>query len=62
MLNTTPYRHAEFISASHRVMAWCYTSKDPEPISGGRWVWHGAVSLKAPLTFRHAEHHPLPSC
>ncbi|MBQ9090000.1 MAG: hypothetical protein IJY58_03025 [Alphaproteobacteria bacterium] len=24
-----PYRHAELVSASHRVVAWCYTSKDP---------------------------------
>ena len=23
------FRHAEFISAPHRVVAWCYTSKDP---------------------------------
>ena len=34
----------------------------PELDSGWRWVWHGAVSLKAPLTFRHAEHQPLLSC
>ncbi len=48
----------------HLIELWhgALLSKDPEPSSGGRWVWQSAVSVKAPLTFRHAEHYPLPSC
>ena len=48
----------------HLIELWhgALLSKDPEPSSGGRWVWQSAVSLKTPLTFRHAEHYPLPSC
>ena len=62
MLNTTPTVMLNLFQHLMELWQSALSSKDPEPSSGGRWVWQGDVSLKAPLTFRHVEHHPLLSC
>ncbi len=60
-----PFSHIVMLNLfQHLVELWSGTIsfKDPELNSGRRWAWQSALSFKVPLTFRPAEHRPLPSC